>query len=266
MSKILFYITSFLILLAGFSDKAAATPGPGCIALLGDSMTWIGGDNCQNSKGWSHYLREAMPQARIDVYARSGATWTNTQATKGDTEAYSEILDDENVVYNQIVRLCSGVDEDSAKTPDLIILYAGANDAWFEQKRPGMYEENPVEGEIENMRPSECTTLASSIELGTSILRSAFPEARLILVTPVEMGKISPDRISRVGDAIEKVGNRLGIEVLRADRNVAIRHDEEKTKRVNTYDGVHTNPAGARLIADYIINSITEEKTSLQEK
>ena len=226
------------------------------ISLLGDSMTWIGGENCEKEEGWTHYLKERFPNANIDIYARSGATWTNTPKTKGDAKAYSVVIENENVLYNQVSRLINEAETDPAKRPDLIILYAGANDAWFEKRRPGLYNEIKTPADITTCKPSQCTTLASSIQLGVKKLQKAFPEARIVMVTPVEMAQTPTARITKVGDAIEKTGKELGVEVLRADKNVPIKHEEEKQGRRYTSDGAHTNPEGAKLIADFIISSI----------
>ena len=250
-----------IMILLGCSSKVTAFTGEEIVALLGDSMTWIGGNDCEKETGWSHYLKEAFPSATIDMYARSGATWTNTRMTKGNVKAYSVVLDNENVLYNQILRLINASSSNPHKTPDLIILFAGANDALYERRRPGLFNEKALpEGSVENCKPFNYTTLSSSVELGCRLLKSHFPDSRIILVTPVEMSRVLPSKINRVGDVIEKTGAKLGIEVLRADKNVDIRHEEEKTKPYkNTYDGIHSNPAGARLIANYIIENLSQK-------
>lgn len=233
------------------------------VALLGDSLTWIGGDSCEHDKGWSHYLAKEFPGSPIDVYARSGATWTNAAGTKGLSESYSKVIDDENVIYNQAMRLIQAAASDPSKTPNLIVMYAGANDAWFQKKRPGIFSDIALpEGDVSGCKPSDYTSLASSVELSCRLLRQAFPTAQLLLVTPVEMAQTTPARIAKVGDVIEATGNRLGIPVVRGDKQIAIRHDEEKLpKHRYTYDGAHTNPQGARLIADCIVGFINDNFT-----
>lgn len=232
---------------------------PKTVALLGDSMTWIGGDNCEKETGWSYWLKTRHPERRITTYARSGATWTNTVATKGDTAFYSSILDDENVIYDQVRRLIGAVDKNAALKPDVIVIFAGGNDAWFQRKRPGIWNKKVVpQGSVEKLRPSDYTSLASSVELGCRLLREHFPQARILLVTPPEMSKTTPATVNRVGDTIETTGKRLGIPVLRADKGVDIRHDIEKVKPHRyTYDGVHSNPEGAKLIYQFIEKGIS---------
>lgn len=232
------------------------------IALLGDSLTWIGGDSCQYPTGWSHYLKQNGIAETIDVYARSGATWTNTSNTKPDTSFYSEVLHDENVVYNQVLRLISTISEDSLATPDCIVIFAGANDAWFSSRRPGIFdseESDLLTRYSYDSEPSSATSLLTSVALACDLLRQSFPSAHFIAVTPVQMSKVSADVVHKVSDLIEKAAVSRGFEVLRADRNVGIKHNEECNAPKFTYDGVHTNPEGARLLSEYIISKIATE-------
>lgn len=249
--KLITHIAILLTLIIGSGYSSAKTT----LALLGDSMTWIGGDSCDKERGWTYHFKSAADSLfRIDMYARSGATWTNTSTTKGDPQAYSAKLDDENVIFAQVLRLIGASKNDSEKCPDIILIYAGANDAWFASKRPGIFNDSiKFTG---NTQPAACTSLSSSIDLCVSMLREAFPMARIVLMTPIEMSKTSAERINQVGDIIERCGDKAGIEVLRADRHVPIRHLVEKKKFTYTTDGVHSNPAGAKLIADYIFTSL----------
>ena len=226
------------------------------IALLGDSMTWIGGDSCQNETGWSHTLRESGIAAAIDVYARSGATWTNTSSTHRNPQHYSELLHDDNVIYNQAIRLIERADSCDS-TPDIIILFAGANDAWFSAKRPGIFDKNDPETKYNSVAdPRDATSLAESITLVTDLLTDRFPAAVLIFVTPLQMSKTDAETIFKVSDIIEQTASEKGWVTLRADKDTGIRHEEEAESPKFTYDGVHTNPAGARILGDYILSHI----------
>lgn len=228
------------------------------VALLGDSMTWIGGDSCQNPQGWSHYLKRSGLCGEIDMYARSGATWCNTSATKADTESYTEILDADNVVYNQVLRLIKSADSDSARTPEIIIIMAGANDAWFRDRRPGIFEDNQriiyENGKVTS--PSNVISLYGSVMLSVNNLKERFPTSKIVLVTPTEMSRTPAEIISKVSDIIEVAGKACGVLTFRADKDVSIRHDEEKKNPHYTSDGVHTNSEGARMLGEYIIGNL----------
>ena len=247
----------FLILLGIFNASAestAYTKKLPKIALLGDSMTWIGGDSCQNPTGWSYILKESGMAGNIDVYARSGATWTNTERTHRNPSHYSEILHDDNVVYNQAIRLIEKADT-CLVNPDIIILFAGANDAWFASQRPGIYEKNnSVEKYTVSSDPSSVTTLEGSIQLVCDILQLKFPDVPLVFVTPLQMSKTDSETIFRVSDIIEKTASLKGYPTLRPDRETEISHAQEAKSPKYTYDGVHTNKEGAKILGNYILN------------
>lgn len=248
----LFRIVAILLLLLPF-QVTKAEDGYLNVALLGDSMTWIGGDNFEKPHGWTHYITDLPLNLR--TYARSGATWTNTRQTKADTKAYSELLDPQNVIYNQALRLI----DDRNFQPDVIIIYAGTNDAWFSAKRPGIFDNfTPPDGKpAPAFKPSDFTSLEGSIWLVNSLLRENFPEARLYLVTPTKSGKISDESISRVSEIIETAGAETGASVVRGDALFGFSHKDEVAKPFRfTYDGVHTNEKGARRIADCIKSNI----------
>ena len=226
------------------------------VALLGDSMTWIGGDSCQNETGWSHVLKESGLASTIDVYARSGATWTNTINTKRHPDHYTELLHDDNVVYNQAVRLIERADT-SDTAPDLIILFAGANDAWFSSKRPGIFDDDDSEHSVTpDQLPGSHTSMAGSIRLVSEILQEKFPNATLLFVAPLQMSKTDAATIHHVADIIEATAKERGQTTLRADRETGITHEQEAAAPRHTSDGVHTNPSGAKILGDYIIDHL----------
>lgn len=251
-------IPAVLAILLGVLCASAATKSPAeikpRIALLGDSMTWIGGDSCQNKTGWSHWLHESGIAGEIDVYARSGATWTNTKNTKRNPKHYTELLHDDNVIYNQAIRLIENADT-SASNPDIIILFAGANDAWFADKRPGIFDV-PASQQPNNQitqQPNSSITLQESVSLVSDMLHLRFPNATLLFVAPLQMSKTDAETIHLVSDIIERTAGEKGWLTLRADKETGITHLQEAKSPKYTYDGVHTNPVGAKIIGDYII-------------
>lgn len=232
------------------------------VALLGDSMTWIGGDSCRNERGWTRPFADMTSPKSIAMYARSGATWANTSRTVADTSDYSEVLSDRNVIFNQALRLLENSEADPASAPDLILIYAGANDVWFHDRRPGIFAINdkditPLPEDLRTADPASATSLAGSVELVCRMLSHALPEAEIVLMTPVEMSKAPAAMTERVSSIIAATGERLGLRVLRADRDVPIRHETERRRPTMTSDGVHTNPGGALLIGCYVTRNLS---------
>ena len=246
--------------LYAFDAKGASTARKPRIALLGDSMTWIGGDSCQNETGWSHVLRESGVASDIDVYARSGATWTNTTSTRRNPEYYSEVLHDDNVVYNQAIRLIERADTAEA-TPEIIILFAGANDAWFADRRPGIYEKEQTPASYGSDTDPACvTSLTGSVCLVCDMLQTRFPDSELVLVSPLQMSKTDEETILKVARILEDTGKSRGCKVIRADLESGIRHSVEAVAPTFTYDGVHTNSLGAKAVGECILFHLLNDK------
>lgn len=263
--NIIKFLTAVLLILLGILYAAADTIPSSAqlprIALLGDSMTWIGGDSCQNPTGWSHILKKSGIAEEIDVFARSGATWTNTKLTQRNPSHYSEVLHDDNVIYNQAIRLIENADA-CLLNPDIIVLFAGANDAWFASKRPGIYDN--VDSNFKysaDTDPAIVTTLEGSINLVCELLQERFPDASLLFVTPIQMSKTSAETIFKVSDIIDRTATQKGFYVLRPDKETNINHDQEAKSPKYTYDGVHTNPEGAHLLGDYILKFLIKIST-----
>ena len=252
-----------LLVVMHFSLAKAYAGNGSKIAVLGDSMTWIGGDSCENPTGWTHTLRQSRLFDDIDIFARSGATWTNTTSTIADTSFYSEVLHDNNVIYNQVLRLIEKYDEEGVSDPDCIMIFAGANDAWFSDRRPGIFNCVDTVMTVTDpmiISPDMVTSLCGSVKLVCDILRHRFPESSQILVTPLQMSKVSADITLKVSDIIDRAGRSRGCVVLRADQETAVRHDDEVNHYKYTYDGVHTNPQGAAHLGCYILNNIKRLK------
>lgn len=228
------------------------------VVMLGDSNTWIGGDDCDNPRGWNKWFRDLFAPATCRSYARSGATWTNTTLTTPDTGEYTEKLGDNNVIFNQINRLREAVAEGKQPRPDLIIVAAGTNDAWFEKSRPGAFSKTaddvfgkttPDDNRAERItdRPANSIlTLAEAVRYGCELLREAFPEATVVLLTPLQSVAVSTERIRLTGDIIESCGRRMGISVIRQDGDDFISRERESARRQMTTDGTHTSTEGAR--------------------
>lgn len=138
------------------------------VVLLGDSNTWLGSDSCDSPKGWSKWFVEAFCPRSCVSYARSGATWTNTVNTTYNITEYTEVITDDNVIYNQVNRLVDAIGRHIQPVPELIIIMAGTNDAWFDSRRPNVWDSTAdadLSDSVSVAAVSACTSLASSVRL-----------------------------------------------------------------------------------------------------
>ena len=215
------------------------------VVVLGDSNTWLGGDSCNRDRGWTRWFCEAFRPASCRSYARSGATWTTTPKTVRDVDGYTEKLGDNNVIFNQICRLADDVSAGRQARPTLVIISAGTNDAWFKAARPGALDATAAEM-LSDGFPA-MMTLAGAVSRCCGILQESYPGVRIVLLTPMQSTAVSVSDISRAGDIIEDCGRRMGLMVIRQDRDSCVKRAREQRRRCMTTDGTHTSVEGARL-------------------
>ena len=232
------------------------------VVILGDSNTWIGGDDCDKPKGWNKWFAEIFKPLSCKSYARSGATWTNTTSTRTNLEEDIAVLGNNNVIYNQIMRLAAACEKGLQPTPQLIIIAAGTNDAWFVKKRPGVFSKTVEQafsgGPLVNRAPNQVLSLAESVRYGCELLQQRFPQAQIILLTPLQAIQPTEANLKKACDIIEQCGRRMGLAVIRQDRECCVRRaDEMKTKRYTT-DGAHTSEEGAKINGTYLARRIGE--------
>jgi len=216
------------------------------VVILGDSNTWLGGDDCTKPKGWNTWFKEAMKPRSCHSYARSGATWTHTSNTKRDTKEDIGAIGDNNVIVNQIFRLEEAINEGRQAMPSLILIAAGTNDVWFQNKRPHVFESSDT----------SLQTLKGVVNFDCMLLRLLCPQAQIILITPMQTIQANTSDIHHAGDIIEDCGQELQIPVIRLDHYSEVKRQNEQKAFKYTYDGTHTSELGARSNGIYIAKQV----------
>lgn len=252
----------------GTSVEAITAPQPTlwsqvCVAILGDSNTWLGADDCSRPRGWTSWLVQLLKPAACRSYARSGATWTNSARTVRNLEQDTGRIADDNVIYNQAARLISAVASGTAPIPQLILISAGTNDAWFPADRPHAFdpadfsalslaemgEHDALSAYPPDTLPVYPQTIVGSVRYNCLLLHKHFPKARIVLLTPLQTTAVSLARIRQTADSICLAARNLSIDVIRQERICCVKRNEELQHHRHTYDGTHTNELGARLNA-----------------
>ncbi|MBP3227822.1 MAG: SGNH/GDSL hydrolase family protein [Bacteroidaceae bacterium] len=232
------------------------------VVVLGDSNTWFSGDDCTGEEGWPRWFAERFRPAALRSYARSGATWTHTPRTRRDLEEYTEIISDNNVVYNQAVRLLTDVAAGCLPAPDIIVIAAGTNDAWFRRRRPKVFAQTAAQAfsapAPDVSAPAAAVTLAAAVRLDCEMLRAALPEARIVLLTPMQTVAVADTEIRRTGDLIAACAARLDLACIRLDSGTCVVSVRERRRRTYTKDGTHTNRAGAQQVGRYVAEKLLE--------
>lgn len=215
-----------------------------------------------NENSWTCWFNRAMAPEWEYNYARSGATWTNTRNTRVDAQDSTALLGDQNVMLNQVYRLAGDIRTGRIAAPDMVILAAGTNDAWFGERRPHALditaeELMAMEGATVMARPMDSLlTIAECMYVSINTLRRVCPDARIVVLTPMLCKATTPERIHRVGDLIESVARAMHVECIRQDNTDYINRDVELREYTRTLDGTHTNAAGARQVATQLLTHI----------
>jgi len=230
------------------------------VVIFGDSNTWLGGDDCSKPRGWNTWFKKELSPASCRSYARSGATWTNTPSTIINTSENIGVLGDNNVIYNQTQRLFDDIKNHRQPEPQLILIMAGTNDVWFNDKRPQVFQSPTLEcpsGEaLYALSPAKALTLADAVSMNVLLLQQRFPTVRIILLTPMQTTAAPLEDIARAGDIIEDTGRLLSCSVIRMDKDECVSSLAEKLHKRFTADGTHTNEAGARRIGSYVAQQV----------
>lgn len=240
------------------NDAATAAPSDSVTVILGDSNIWLAGDSCDNHQGWVAWLRDMRRMPLCTSYARSGASWSHTCATTANTTEDIAILGDNNVIYNQVLRLREAVASGRQQQPSLILVSAGGNDAWFASKRPHEFDLTvdqafaTPDSTLLGLAPCEILSLPQAIRYCSLMLRQSFPHATIVLLTPMQMAKVEPEMMQRVSSLIDASATRLGLPVIRLDGDEPISRTLELETHVNTYDGTHTSEKGAQKVAAFV--------------
>lgn len=233
-----------LLLLQAFVVSARSLPGSGkpYIAILGDSNTWIGGDDCSNPRGWNHWFAGELPQVCCRSYARSGATWSHVESTVIDTVENVGRISDNNVISNQIARMIGDVKAGRTPVPDVVIVACGTNDAWFPKFRHLALDSDTA----------SCFTVAGAVRSDCRTIIGAIPSARILLLTPLQSTAFSPERLDSVTVAIALAARSLGIQCVEQRRVCPVVSVNESRAFRLTTDGTHTSDEGARLCGKII--------------
>lgn len=253
------YLLPFILTMLPILPTTAGMPLH--VVILGDSNTWLGGDDCNKPQGWNKWFCDAFQPASCRSYARSGATWTNTPQTRRNTQENIGILGNDNVIYNQICRLEEAIFNGSQPTPQLILILAGTNDAWFLKSRPkalSMTADMAFTADRQRFSKraaNEIVTLAESVRYGCELLMNICPDAQIILLTPFQSVQTG-NTIFKVSNLIADCGQRMGLSVIRLDRQSGIYAAREKNKHYLTTDGTHTSELGARRVGSLIARQV----------
>ena len=231
------------------------------VVFFGDSITALGGPDNTIPTGWTtHFLTKVYPKKCMN-YAHSGATWSHTSETVYSPNVQTGSIHPNNVIYNQIAKFLLDVVEQPSLAPDLIIIMAGTNDATASY-RPSATSKSAAEefadsnGYITDAELGTLTSIVSAMRYDIETLRTNFPGAQIVVMTPIESTTFTLAKIKEVSKCIYECAEYLGIDCVRLGDHCGIYREMENTTPTFLTDGIHPNENGAKMIGYYAASAI----------
>ena len=220
------------------------------VVVFGDSIS----DPKVNGM-WVKPFKELVTCKSFTNYARGYCTWTFKSDSEYNIEDVSNSNVGNNVIWNQFNRLKNDVDNGNVVNPDLIIIFAGTNDA-LQAKPIGDADATFVpstQGDITTL-----TNLIDSIRYVCDAIYSKYPDSSIVLCTPLPLAQGGYAQCIKVHDAIVKCAERMGLYYIDATYESGIAWYREKlSPTYYTSGGVHMTNEGGEHIAKFLYGALT---------
>lgn len=221
------------------------------VVLMGDSLT----DEKVNGM-WVQPFNELANPKTLTNYGRGYCTWTNSNDTYFDISSTENAKTSENVIWNQYNKLKNDVSEGNIAEPDLVIIFAGTNDAG--QHKTSKEPSEVFMGSI-TPKANKLVDIASSIRFVVENLYYEYPNAKVVLVTPPDSTAeeyIMQTEVPRVREVIRECVSYLGSGLIDLEKS-AIKYIREKQKKYFLRsDGIHFSEVGGKYVARFIFENL----------
>lgn len=207
------------------------------VVVMGDSITAAG----YGINWFYEMMNYIIPKAYINI-SRAGAQWQNKSNTIDNSTDAS--TDGNNVANTFFNILKQNVDDGIIETPDVIIVALGINDLWYNFENLGTVED-AMSVDIKSAPANIMTTTCKAIRLFSYKVNKAFPNTKLVILTPNYSTVNTPENFKTLCDTIAAMANELAIPVVEQAKVNMINKDNW-----NEYltDGIHPNNNGAKRI------------------
>lgn len=246
------------------------------IYVLGDSITWLGGDNCDgvqgqySHQGWTEYVKNRLNPKKMKSYARSGATLSCYTTSSENASAYERSPSVTNILWNQVIRMANDI-KNGAEQPDYILIAAGCNDAYvYETESVGLQNQhiaaqNFLADEVDAVMtssissswygekvPSECSSIAKTLRWMKDAFTEICPKTQVILMTPLQSHYSTLSTQRQVTERMEECAIYLSWNTINQGKECGISRLQESKGFFFTYDGTHTSAFGANYVGAII--------------
>lgn len=231
------------------------------VFFFGDSIT-----AATNGLGWVDEFISLASLSKQDStvnVAVGGASWSDRPGTvlNGTTTG------DNNTISNQVQKVINGYNNGEEKytnAPDIIIMSAGSNDQAPTESEIDALEETYVSGgayiDIDTIDRKK---MAGGIRWAVEKLHSLYPNAKFILLTPIQSaeGKRLYTECVLRGKMVMASAKRLGIAYIDCIHcGIYGGYEIANAEGQYLYDGTHPNEKGAKLLGKFIYRNVNESE------
>ena len=143
------------------------------------------------------------------------------------------------------------VDNSSYKTPDVVIISCGTNDFTETVGTPS----SVYDGLVFTSLPSgdaRLQNLSGGLRYSCDSILLEYPEAQIILVTPLQRGVVDNSAIFDIKDAMLESGTFGSMAVINQTSELGIYGYPEISGEVYLVDNLHPNTLGGQKMADFL--------------
>lgn len=232
-----------------FDSRSADSPLMNLnIVMIGDSITWMGGDNCDDEDGWTYWFKQKANPKSCRSYAVSGATL-----------CYQPSWQTQNDAYMQLQRIIS--DKGEGMYPngiDLVFVAMGTNDLGNSSAKYSVTAEEEFNNATTyaNYTQQDLTSFAKAIRYLCEQLYVNFPNVQIVFLSPQQRSNFNTSMLLTMGDFIESCTDYLSVNTIRLDKHCGTYHTRECVENHKLIDGTHTSQLGARENGYFIYNRV----------
>ena len=215
------------------------------VCFLGDSIT-------DNENYYLKDLNEKLTFTNQYNLANSGAKWAHESTTAYDITSTGGLLADWNVVWNQFNKLKSKVDALEFVAPELIVISCGTND--FSTSSVGVPSGIYDGLSFISLSANDIRTrsVAGGIRYTLDSVITEYPDAQIILITPLQRGVVDNSKIFSITEVIKLCSDFSATKIINQTSESGIYGYIEVGADKYLIDNLHPTVLGGKKMANFL--------------
>lgn len=173
-------------------------------------------------------------------------------------------LNGQNIIWNQYNRMVSDIENNVIPIPEVIMFFAGVNDAHFNSGQFGTIEGAWNGDTILDKDVTTLTTLTQSVRYVCEAIKKNYPSTQIIICTPVQTSRI--ENTKKVSDILKQCADMLSVQVIDVNARGGYYSffDTKGDYILSDNDAVHPNNSTGHPILARFIQREMKSKVNLR--